>query len=171
MLNRPGAAEVAHAGVVGALLVIDLADQLRDDEIEVRVALAVGVGGHVDGHPLEIRGQIGAVIEVEAAQEILVGLAAATVLGHDDTGDRFHDLAGPENGPGWRDRRRSPRLRSMRSPRQECPLARPTTTTRSAAAASVDGGSLASAEPRTRSCARALVRPMAAKAGRHPAKM
>ena len=83
----PGTAEITHAGVVVSLLVIHLADQFGDNEVEVRVALAVRVADHVDGHTFEVRGEVRAVVHVEAAQEILVGLAAARMLGRDLPGD------------------------------------------------------------------------------------
>ena len=44
------------------------ADKLRDDEIEIGIALAMPVRAHVDRHVLERDVDIGAVIEVEAAQ-------------------------------------------------------------------------------------------------------
>ena len=49
------------------------ADQLGDHKIEIGKALTVRVGAHVDRHLVERDVDIGAVIEVEAAQEILVG--------------------------------------------------------------------------------------------------
>ena len=54
--------------------------QLGDQEVEIRVALAVRVRRHVDRHAGDRRREVGAVIEVEAAQEVLVGLALAAVL-------------------------------------------------------------------------------------------
>ena len=73
-------------------------DQLRDQEIEVGVSLAVPVGRHVDRHPAGRDGEIGAVVEVEAAQEILVRLAAAGVLGGDGAGHGLDKLSGAQFG-------------------------------------------------------------------------
>ena len=44
---------------------------------------------HVDGHAVYFDGKIGAVVKVEAAQEILVGLTLSGMLGDDQAG---HDL-------------------------------------------------------------------------------
>jgi len=52
----------------------------------------VGVGGHVDGHAVDKGREVGAVVEVEAAQEVLVGLAVAAVLGDDHAGHEFEHL-------------------------------------------------------------------------------
>ena len=38
------------------------------------------VGGHVDGNVVHAHGQIGAMIQIKSAQEILVGFAAAALL-------------------------------------------------------------------------------------------
>ena len=91
-----GAGEIALVGVVGTLLVVDPLDQFRDQEVDVRVALAVGVATRVDRHARHIGGEVGAVIEIEAAQKILVGLAFAAVLGDDQSGDEFQHFAGAQ---------------------------------------------------------------------------
>ena len=65
------------------------ADQLGDHKIEVGIALAMRMGAHVDRHVVEPDIDIGAMVEIEAAQEILVGLALAAMLGDDQP---RHDL-------------------------------------------------------------------------------
>ena len=72
-----GGGEIAHVGVVGTLAIAETLDQLGDEEIQVRVALAVGVGGQVDRYTVDRGGEVRAVIEIEAAQEILVRFAVA----------------------------------------------------------------------------------------------
>ena len=52
---------------------------------------------HVDRHAVDARGEVGAVVQVEAAQEVLVRLAVAAVLRHDEPGDGLEDLGGPED--------------------------------------------------------------------------
>jgi hypothetical protein len=47
------------------------------------------VAAHVDRRPVNEARQISAMIEVEAAQEILIGLAFARMLGGDEAGDVF----------------------------------------------------------------------------------
>ena len=44
---------------------------------------------HVDGHAVYFDGEIGAVVKIEAAQEILIGLTLSGMLGDDQAG---HDL-------------------------------------------------------------------------------
>jgi hypothetical protein len=59
--------------------------------------LAVRVGRQVDGDAVDRAGEIGAVIELEATQVILVRLPLAAVLADDETGDVFENLARPQD--------------------------------------------------------------------------
>jgi hypothetical protein len=45
--------------------------------------------------PSTVIGQIGAVVEIEAAQKILIGFAFAGMLGHDQSRHRFEQFADP----------------------------------------------------------------------------
>ena len=92
-LGAARAAEVAERRVVDAELVVEVVDELRDQEVEIRPALPVSVRGHVERHALDARLEVGAVIEVEAAHEVLVRLALARVLRDDDAGHRLQQLA------------------------------------------------------------------------------
>ena len=64
--------------------------------------MAVAVGRHVDRHAGDGRGEVGAVVEVEPAQVVLVGLSLAAVLADDQPGyglehlGRAHHRAGVE---------------------------------------------------------------------------
>ena len=49
---------------------------------------------HVDGHAVDFDGEIGAVVKVEAAQEILIGLTLSGMLGDDQAGHDLQRLAG-----------------------------------------------------------------------------
>ena len=51
---------------------------------------------HIDRHAVHAGREIGAVVEVEAAQVILVGLARAAVLRDDHAGNGLDDFARPE---------------------------------------------------------------------------
>lgn len=108
--DRTSRAEVADVGVVRPLADIHRPDQFRDEEIDVSIALSVAVSGHVDRHTVQGDGKISAVIEIEAAQKVLVGLALAGVLGDDQARNDFQRLAGPREGhcidlgPGEADR-------------------------------------------------------------------
>ena len=99
-MRRPGRREIAFLGEIRPLAEADAVDQLGDQEIEIGVALAVGMGRHIDRHAADISGEIGAVVEVEAAQEILVRLAVAGVLGDDQAGHHFQRFAGAQDGHG-----------------------------------------------------------------------
>ena len=52
------------------------------------------MGRHVDGHAVDADGEIGAVVEIEAAQKILVGFAFAGMLGDDQPRHHLQRLAG-----------------------------------------------------------------------------
>ena len=52
----------------------------------------------VERHVVLVYGEVSAVIEVEAAQEILVRLPAPRVLGDDDTGDGLQYLSHTKDG-------------------------------------------------------------------------
>jgi len=56
------------------------------------------VGRDIARHAAELGGEIGAVVEVEAAQEILVGLAVAGMLRDDQARHHFERLAGAQDG-------------------------------------------------------------------------
>ena len=53
----------------------------------------MAVRAHVDGHAVDGDGEVGAVVEIEAAQEILVGFALAAVLRDDQARHRLQHLA------------------------------------------------------------------------------
>ena len=57
------------------------------------------MGGHVDRYAGDVDTEIRAVVEVEAADEVLVGLAAPGMLGGDDAGGRLEELARAQNRP------------------------------------------------------------------------
>src|SRR4029079_6208705 len=79
-LDRAGGGEVAEAGRGRALAHVDRRDGLGNDPVGVDVAVAVAVAGEVDGHAVDEDGDVGAVIGVDAAQEPLLGGAAAAVV-------------------------------------------------------------------------------------------
>ena len=57
------------------------------------------VSAHIDRHAIDERGEISAMIEVESAQEILVGLATPRMLRRDQTGDRLKQFANALDWP------------------------------------------------------------------------
>lgn len=48
----------------------------------------------IDRHAVHIGFEVGAVIEVVAAHQVLIGLALTAVQGHDQSGDRLEHLTG-----------------------------------------------------------------------------
>ena len=91
--RRAGGGEVALVREVRAFGELDAGDDLRDQEVDVGVALAVRVRRHVHRRAGHRHREIAAVIEVEAAQEILVGLALAAVLRDDHARHRLEHFA------------------------------------------------------------------------------
>ena len=92
-LGAAGAAEVAELRVIDAELVVDVVDELGNEKIQIGVALTVPVRRHVDRHALEPRLEIGAVVEVEAANEVLIRFAVSGVLRDDQSRDGLEQLA------------------------------------------------------------------------------
>lgn len=92
-VDAPRGGEVALLGMVDALAVHGRLHEFGNDEVEVEIALPMAVGTHVDGHAVQVDGEIGAVVEIESAQEILVGLPGARVLGGDHAGDGLDQFA------------------------------------------------------------------------------
>ena len=68
-------------------------DRLGNQKVQVRVALAVRVAHGVDRRVVDEERHVGAVIEVEAAREVLLGLASARVL------DRKEPRDAPRGAP------------------------------------------------------------------------
>jgi hypothetical protein len=74
----------------------------------------VRVRRHVDRHAVDPGREVGAVVEVEAAQVVLVGLAVAAVLRDDDAGNEFEHLGGPQRRPALDQLATSPCQRWLR---------------------------------------------------------
>ena len=99
-MRRPGRGKIALLGVIRPFAVSDAVDQLRDQKIEVGITLAVGMAGHIDRDAADVGGEISAVIEIEATQEILVGLAVAGMLGNDQPRHHFQRLTWTQDRHG-----------------------------------------------------------------------
>ena len=96
--RRAGRGKIALRRRIPALFVIEAHGQFGDQEVQVRPALAVAVAALVDGHLVDGGAQVRAVIEVEAAQVELVGLAFAAMLADDQPRHGFEQFAGPVAG-------------------------------------------------------------------------
>jgi hypothetical protein len=94
---RTSGSEVADIREIRALPIVQLLDHFGDQEIEVGVALAMSVADQVDRHPVDEGGEVGAVIEIEAAQEKLVGLARAGMLRRHQPGHVLEQVAAAQS--------------------------------------------------------------------------
>ena len=95
VVDVPGAGggKVPLLGIVRTLRVLDARHQFRNQEVDVGVALAVRVRRHVHRSAGDGHGEVAAMIEIEPAQEILIGFSLSAVLGDDHAGDGLEDLA------------------------------------------------------------------------------
>src|SRR5208282_2112979 len=97
-IDRAGNGEITIIGIVGSLAVVDGVDELRNQEIQVRIPLSVRIAGHVHWNTIDGRDQIGAVIQVVAAQEVLIRLAIPRMLGYDQAGNELEHVARTKKG-------------------------------------------------------------------------
>lgn len=81
-------AKITDLGVIHSELVVEGANEFRNDDVEIGVALAVPVPRLIDRHTVDERAEIGAVVEVEATYEVLVGLTLPRMLRDDQIGRR-----------------------------------------------------------------------------------
>ena len=93
--HRTHRAEIPDRCVVRTLGVGELVRELWDHEIEVGITLAVGMRGLIDRHAIDVSLEVGAVIEIVAAHQILVRFALTAVQGDDQTRHGFQQLTGP----------------------------------------------------------------------------
>ena len=88
-----GRREIALVGKIRALFKFDVAHELRNEIVDVRVTLTVRVRPEVYRHAVDVRIQVRAVIELETAQVVLICLTAAAVLADDEAGNIFQHFA------------------------------------------------------------------------------
>ena len=88
--------KVTHIRVIGSFAERHIVDELRNDKIQVHIALAMAVCGEIHWHTIDARRKIGAMVQVKAAQEILIGFACAAVLRDCYTRDNLQHFARPE---------------------------------------------------------------------------
>ncbi len=75
---------------------MQIPDEFGNDEVEVGVALAVRVRRHIDRHVIDFQREIRAVVQIEGAQEVLVGFPFAGMLSNDQPGDVFQYRCGAQ---------------------------------------------------------------------------
>src|SRR5262249_37590342 len=99
--RRAGGGKIPDIRIVRPLPEGDIINELWNDPIQIHIALAVGMGGEIDGYAIDKTGEIRAMIEIEAAQKILIGFPGATVLRHNHARHDFQDFPRPEKRPGF----------------------------------------------------------------------
>jgi len=98
-VHRTNRGEIALVGEIMSLADVDRTDQFGNEEIQVGISLTVRVGAHIDRHLVDGDCEIGTVVEIEPAQEVLVGLAVAAVLGDDQARNDFKRFRRPGERP------------------------------------------------------------------------
>ena len=91
--------KITFIGKVGPFLELDAAHQLRDEKAQVRIAMRVCAGRRVHGHTGDHHRKVGAVIQIEAAQVVLIRLALAAVLADDHSGHRLQHFTRTHDRP------------------------------------------------------------------------
>ena len=81
-------------------MIVEGPGEFRNEPIDVGPSLAVTVAALVDEHAVDRGAQVRTVIEVEATQVKLVGLALAAMLADDKPGGDFKQLTGAVHGSG-----------------------------------------------------------------------
>ena len=84
--DRPGCREVPRFGEIRSLLELHAAHELGNQPVRIGVAVRMGPRRRVHRHTGDAGGKVGAVVEVEAAQVILVRLALSAMLARDESG-------------------------------------------------------------------------------------
>ena len=90
--GRSGRREIACARGIRSLRRLERVDDLGNDGMQVRVALAVGVAHRVDRSAVHEECDVGPVVEVKTTHEVLLRLAAPRVLHREETWNRLEDV-------------------------------------------------------------------------------
>ena len=91
-IGRPGQREITTVGAIGSFAEILPRYDFRNEAVEIEISLAMAVRAQVHLHTVDVGREIRPVIEIEAAQEILVRLAAPGMLGSHHPRNRFQKL-------------------------------------------------------------------------------
>jgi len=94
-IERAGGGEIAELDEVRALEAVEALDDLGNHEMKIGVALTVSMAAEVDGEPIDEERDVGAVVGIEPAQEILLGLAATLMLADHEPGNEAQDVGRP----------------------------------------------------------------------------
>ena len=95
MLPAPAVAKSPWSTKYGPFEVLHAGDELRNQEVEIGIALAVRVRRHVDWRTCDGHREVAAVIEIEPAQEVLIGFSLTAVLRDDHARHSLEHLGLP----------------------------------------------------------------------------
>ena len=84
--------EIAFTGVVGPLRVSKVGRKFRDHEVQVRITLPVRIRRLIDRHAIDVGGEVGPVVEVEAPHQVLIGFALPAMGRNDESRHSFEKL-------------------------------------------------------------------------------
>ena len=98
-MGRSQRPEIADVRIEWPLRVVEPGGKFGHEKVDVGVALAVRMGRFIDRHVVDEGREIGAVVEVEAADEILVRFAFAGMNGHHQARHRLQHLPDAIGGP------------------------------------------------------------------------
>ena len=91
-VGRTRRRKIPLVGEVRSLLELHAAHELGNEKADVRIAVRVRTCRRIDRNTRDGRREVGSVIQVEAAQVVLIRLALATVLAHDEARALFRGL-------------------------------------------------------------------------------
>src|SRR5262249_29525135 len=97
-VGRTGGREITLVGEIWPLLELNTADELGNEKTGIGVPVRVRAGRRVDRHARDGRGEVGAVVEVEATEIVLIRLALATMLADDEPRYRLEHFARTHHG-------------------------------------------------------------------------
>ena len=83
-VHRTSSGEVTVFRRVRTFPVLHTIDEIRNQEIQIAVALPMSMRTLIDRHSVDTDRQIGSMIKIHATQKILIRLTFTAVLGHDD---------------------------------------------------------------------------------------
>ena len=82
-IGRTNRTKIALGCVVRPLAIMNRRDQFENQKIQVCPTLTMRVTALIDWHAIQCQAEIDTMIEIDAAQKILIGLALTTVLAND----------------------------------------------------------------------------------------
>ena len=92
-VRRARRRKISFVGEVRSLLELHATHELGNEKADVRITVRMRTRRRIDRNPGDHGREVGSVIQVEAAQVVLIRFALAAVLAHDETWHGFKDFA------------------------------------------------------------------------------